>query len=228
MLSDKDKEETGFLNNEPDRGTLRKTEKETGKEADYGAGRKAGNGVFREPDMKAGQEAAPGAGEAADPETEYLDRFRDSGRQESSIPVLLKKINLRVKEKADQDLREWGLTISQARALHVIGIHGGGMTQKELERELGVSHPTIVGLVSRMEENGFVCVAVDPGDRRNKIVSFAEKAHKHGIAIRYQRFEIDDRLLRGMTEEEIRETERLLNIMYHNIEDWDEYSEGGH
>ena len=178
------------------------------------------------PDQERNRQSDEEADKIPAMETKYMEMIRNSDRQESKIPLLMKKINLRLKEKADKDMREWGLTISQARALHVIGIHGGSITQKKLELELGVSHPTIVGLVSRMEENGFVHVSVDPGDRRNKIVSFAEKACKHGIAIRYQRFEIDDRLLRGMSEEEKKETERLLNIIYHNIEDWDEYREG--
>lgn len=143
-------------------------------------------------------------------------------RQESVIPLLLMKINQQLRASADRNLEEWGLTLSQARVLHVIGEHGGSVAQRELERILEVSHPTVVGLVSRMQKNGFVNISIDTKDHRNKIVSFAEKAYRHKVSLRWQHLDVDDRLLRGMTEEEIRQAEILLRRMYRNVQDWEE------
>lgn len=145
----------------------------------------------------------------------------ENERQESVIPLLLMKINQQLRASADRNLEEWGLTLSQARVLHVIGEHGGSVAQRELERILEVSHPTVVGLVSRMQKNGFVEISIDTKDHRNKIVSFAEKAYRHKISLRWQHLDVDDHLLRGMTKEEIRQAEVLLRKMYRNVQDWD-------
>ena len=156
---------------------------------------------------------------------EACDSGRPAGeeeRQESVIPLLLMKINQQLRASADRNLEEWGLTLSQARVLHVIGEHGGSVAQRELERILEVSHPTVVGLVSRMQKNGFVNISIDTKDHRNKIVSFAEKAYRHKVSLRWQHLDVDDCLLRGMTEEEIRQAEILLRRMYRNVQDWDE------
>ncbi|MCC6094813.1 MAG: MarR family transcriptional regulator [Eubacterium sp.] len=144
-------------------------------------------------------------------------------RNESRIPPLLMKINLRLKAKAGEGMKEWGITFSQAQALRVIGHHGGSISQRELERMLEVSHPTVAGLVSRMRKNGFVRVTVDPKDHRNKIVSFTDKAYRHKQHILQQHLEVDAQLFRGMTDEEIRSAEHALQKMYQNIQDWDEY-----
>ena len=48
--------------------------------------------------------------------------------------------------------------------------------QKQLQTMMNVSHPTMVGLVQRLEANGFVTTAPDTMDRRNKIVSLTEEA----------------------------------------------------
>lgn len=146
-------------------------------------------------------------------------------KTESVIPLLLLNISKRLKAKGDKDLEEWGLTLSQIRVLHVIGDHGGSVAQKELERILEVSHPTVVGLVSRMQKNGFVNVSVDTKDHRNKIVSFADKAFRHKVSMRWKHLEMDEHLFRGMTEEEISQAEMLLRKMYRNVQDWDEGSE---
>ena len=143
-------------------------------------------------------------------------------KTESVIPLLLLNISKRLKAKGDKDLEEWGLTLSQIRVLHVIGDHGGSVEQKELERILEVSHPTVVGLVSRMQKNGFVNVSVDTKDHRNKIVSFADKAFRHKVSMRWKHLEMDEHLFRGMTEEEISQAEMLLRKMYRNVQDWEE------
>ncbi|MGN0361819.1 MAG: MarR family winged helix-turn-helix transcriptional regulator [Bilifractor sp.] len=156
---------------------------------------------------------------------EQRNAYADAGEhtKESCIPPLLMKINLRLKAKADESMKEWGITFSQAQALRVIGHHGGSISQRELERMLEVSHPTVVGLVSRMHRNGFVHVSVDPKDHRNKIVSFTDKACRHREHILQQHLEVDAQLFHGMTEEEIQSVERSLQKMYQNIQDWNEF-----
>ena len=65
--------------------------------------------------------------------------------------------------------------MSQSRVLVYLRSRGGQATQKEIETFLDVAHPTVVGLVSRMEQNGYViCWPCEDG--RNKYVKLTPQA----------------------------------------------------
>ena len=50
------------------------------------------------------------------------------------------------------------------------------VTQKSIGNYLNVSHPTVVGIISRMEKKGYLRSYTDDGDRRNKIVEMTGQA----------------------------------------------------
>lgn len=68
------------------------------------------------------------------------------------VGYMLKKVNDRIHIQADANLKECGLTFSQMRVLMVLRKNGGQVSQKMIEEELGVAHPTVVGIVSRLEK----------------------------------------------------------------------------
>ena len=139
-----------------------------------------------------------------------------------AIPLLIKQIDSRIKKKMDAHMKMWNLTSSQARVLHFLDQNGGSASQKEIEDHLGVSHPTVAGLVSRLEKNGFVMVSVSENDRRNKVVTFGKKAQEHGVSIQKQQMELEQQLMKGFSEMEKEEMSRLLLKMFDNIANWDE------
>ena len=65
--------------------------------------------------------------------------------------------------------------MSQCRVFLYLSSRGGQGTQKEIETFLGVSHPTVVELVSRMEQNGYI-MCWPCKDGRNKNVKLTPKA----------------------------------------------------
>lgn len=73
------------------------------------------------------------------------------------IGYQFKIINDRIKARADADLKTHDLTLTQTRVLGFLAESGGQATQKEIEADLQVSHPTVVGIISRMEQKGFLC-----------------------------------------------------------------------
>ena len=82
----------------------------------------------------------------------------------------------KIKMRADADLAQQGLTLTQSRVLGYLDRSGGQATQKEIEGFLQVSHPTVAGIINRMEQNGFVRCRLDPADKRSKIVSQTARA----------------------------------------------------
>lgn len=91
------------------------------------------------------------------------------------VGYLIKSINDKLKVRADAELKQYHLTMSQSRVLVYLRSRGGQATQKEIETFLDVAHPTVVGLVSRMEQNGYVtCWPCEDG--RNKYVKLTPQA----------------------------------------------------
>lgn len=98
-----------------------------------------------------------------------------------SISGKIKYISDRVRQRADNNLKSHGITLSQVRVLRFLDENGGSSSQKEIESFLQVSHPTVVGLVSRMEQSGILSTSVCQSDKRNKIVSVTDK----GVQLSY-------------------------------------------
>ena len=93
----------------------------------------------------------------------------------NDVGYLIKSINDKLKVRADAELKQYHLTMSQSRVLVYLRSRGGQATQKEIETFLDVAHPTVVGLVSRMEKNGYVtCWPCEDG--RNKYVKLTPQA----------------------------------------------------
>ena len=85
----------------------------------------------------------------------------------NDVGYLIKRINDKLAVRADAELKQYHLTMSQGRVFLYLSSRGGQATQKEIETFLGVAHPTVVGLVSRMEQSGYVtCWPCEDG--RNK------------------------------------------------------------
>lgn len=136
---------------------------------------------------------------------------------DEKIPMLIKFINDRFKSKADAEMKELGLTFSQMRVLGYLIRNGGTAKQKEVEDYLHVSHPTVVGLVSRLEASGYITSKVDSSCRRNKILFSTEKAMSNQMRMEKERKEGLQRMLVGFSETEKQETVRLLEKLYENM-----------
>ena len=92
------------------------------------------------------------------------------------IGCLLKMITDKIKIQADANLAQHDLTLTQSRVLGYLARNGGMATQKEIEGFLQVSHPTVAGVIGRMEQKGFVSCRPDPADKRSKLVCQTARA----------------------------------------------------
>lgn len=134
------------------------------------------------------------------------------------IGYLIKMINDKVKVKADADLNTYELTLSQSRVLTFLKSKGGQATQKEIEEFLEVSHPTVVGIVSRMEQNGYVTTWFAPKQQRSKMVRLTEKAQTIGEELIRMVQEQEASMLQGLTQEQVTELAKMLRVIYENLE----------
>ena len=138
--------------------------------------------------------------------------------QVKSFGYLIKIINDKIKVNAVADLKKHGLTLSQSRVLAFLKEKGGQATQKEIEDFLEVSHPTVVGTVTRMETNGFLMTWIDKQDRRNKNVRLTDKATEIGNCMTLLIQAQEEKMVSSFTEEEKEQLEKLLMKIYQNLD----------
>lgn len=87
----------------------------------------------------------------------------------------------------------------------------------EIEEFLEVSHPTVVGIVSRMEQNGHLTTWIDPANRRNKMVQLTDYARTVGKDMEAVIQAQEQLMLRGLTPKQSHELEQMLWMVYHNL-----------
>lgn len=133
------------------------------------------------------------------------------------VGYLIKSINDKLKIKADEDLRQHKLTLSQSRIVWFLTQKNGMTTQKEIEDFLEVSHPTVVGLVSRMEQNGILSTHFD-STSRSKIVLLTKQAKTFAEEMNNTITESEKTLLAGFSDEEVTCLEIMLTAILKNLD----------
>lgn len=133
------------------------------------------------------------------------------------IGYLIKSINDKLKTRANESLKSHRLTLSQSRIVAFLSEKDGIATQKELEDVLGVSHPTIVGLISRMEQNGIVYTYFD-NSCRSKVVKLTDNALALASDMDAAVSKQENIMLDGLSEDEIEALRKALNIILKNID----------
>lgn len=127
----------------------------------------------------------------------------------NDVGYLIKSINDKLKVRADAELKKYHLTMSQSRVLVYLRSRGGQATQKEIETFLDVAHPTVVGLVSRMEQNGYVtCWPCEDG--RNKYVKLTPQAEAIDKDMQENMHANEEMLLAPLSPEEREQLRDLL------------------
>ena len=137
-------------------------------------------------------------------------------RDNMDVGFLLKQINIALARNADQSFKP--VTFSQMHVL-VFLAHQPNNTccQKAIETELDVSHPTVVGLLQRLEAKGLITTLTDEHDRRRKEICLTDAGRTVLQGASKHRKHMELQLCKGMTEDEHRLLYRLLLQMYQNV-----------
>lgn len=135
--------------------------------------------------------------------------------EKDEIGFYLKKINDFLLASANAHLKELGLTFSQFHVLtYILNGKNATVLQKEIEQYFGLKHPTVVGLLKRMEKKALIRVEVNPEDRRGNRVVALPKGINAGREIREGRNYIDDILTCNLNEKQKSNLKELLRIIY--------------
>ena len=137
--------------------------------------------------------------------------------QKRDVGYLIKNISDKLKVKADAELKQYNLTLTQSRVFAYLGRRGGQSTQKEIEVFLEVSHPTVVGIVSRMEQNGYV-TSWPSEDGRNKNVKLTSQAEAIGTEMEQRILAKEQALLAPLSLEDQERLREMLLAIWKNLD----------
>lgn len=103
-----------------------------------------------------------------------------------------------------------GISVTQAAAIMMIG-KSEGCLQKELAKVLGLNHSAVTGLVSRMIKNDLIIRKSCDDDGRASRLFLTKLGQEKYPQIRPLIQEINQKLTKGFSEDEIETVLRFLN-----------------
>ena len=129
-----------------------------------------------------------------------------------SCGTLLKQIHDIMEKNANNVLREQDLTISQSGVLVLLDEKEGKTASfKELEKDFGVSQPTMAGILNRLVQKDLVEVLTDSEDKRIRKAHLTQKgAYKCKEGYKHMNT-AEEQLLKSLTDDEKMEFNRLLS-----------------
>lgn len=106
--------------------------------------------------------------------------------------------------------------------VHVLSIMNEyqSVSQQFLSEKLSVDKANMTRILAKLEESGFVERAVDPEDRRSKLISLTDKGRDMFLPVEEIRKDWTEILSAGMTREE-RKT--YLSLLLRSIDNMNEY-----
>ena len=137
----------------------------------------------------------------------------------SDIGFCIKQIHDRLEKQANNAMRSSDLTMMQVSVLLALQESGEKqMFMKELEKSFGIAQSTVAGIVSRLEQKGFVEALGDVADKRVKRVHITAAGEKCCAESACHKEEAEKRLLKDFSEEERRMLHALLEKAARNLE----------
>lgn len=113
-----------------------------------------------------------------------------------------KTLELSLEGRMNRQLQELDLTSAQGHIIGYLAHTEHPPCARDLEQFFSLSHPTVSGLISRMEAKGFVAVTPDPDDRRMKRIRLLEKGMACSRRIEASVRDNEETIVQGFTQEE--------------------------
>ena len=114
-------------------------------------------------------------------------------------------------------LAEMELTAAQGQIMGFLSHRNTPPCSRDIEEALHLSHPTVSGLLSRLEKKGFIEFRSDPVDRRCKRIYVLPKGHACHETIHHIIDENEAKVVSGFTEEEKAQFAALLQRAISNM-----------
>ena len=130
-----------------------------------------------------------------------------------------KKIMDRVKSRSNEYLGNYGITFSQFGVMMYLYEHCNEVTTlKNLEGFFELSHVTLIGIIRRLESKEIVATAVNPDDKRSKIIMLRKKGIELCKNLIPPENYIYNRMISVLGEDKVKEINNMIHRIYDNFD----------
>ncbi len=137
----------------------------------------------------------------------------------SHTGLLLKKISNRLECNRNRALKELGLTATQVDLLYYLYSHQEQEnTLSDITAFFGIQHTSAIHVLKILEEKGYILKKPTKRNPRFKNICLTDKGYPLMEKFDANIAAIHQQLFAGITESEITELDRLLKIIYKNLE----------
>lgn len=116
-----------------------------------------------------------------------------------------------------ESLSKIGLTSAQGHMMGFLLRQSAPPCPRDVEEALRLSHPTVSGILSRLEEKGFLEIRPDPADRRCKRIYVLPQGREFASLMHQNIQTIEARIVDGFSEEEQQQFIQFLNRAIANM-----------
>jgi len=140
--------------------------------------------------------------------------------ENKKILMMIKNIHDKFEARGNADCKKAGLTFAQFKVLIYLDDHKDKIvTQKELEVDFKVSHPTINGIISRLENNSFIeTKMIKEAGKQQKQIFLTEKGSATLLNMKENKLHDDIMLKKKFTPEEINQFFEYLKRLYNALQ----------
>lgn len=130
----------------------------------------------------------------------------------------IKQLHMLTDQCLGQTLNQLELTPTQSRILgYLVRNRERQLCPRDVEEFFSLTHPTVSGILSRLEDKGFLTFRLDQRDRRCKRISVTPKALVSQAQIEVTIDAVEAQLIQGFTQEERACFARLLDRAIRNL-----------
>ena len=138
--------------------------------------------------------------------------------QVNEISFLIKRVSDNLNKFTNTQKRDAKLSFSQIRVITYLKENQSEKkAQKDIERFLGVSHPTVVGIIQTLEAKGYLYSVTDQGDKRVKNLYLTEQGEECLSNTQVQRACVEEKVLNGFSEDDTKTLRDLLVRVLDNL-----------
>ncbi len=131
----------------------------------------------------------------------------------------MKSITNEYEKHFNQLMATTGITASQCAVLNFLyESNKEYINQKDIEKHLNLSNPTVTGLLKRLDEKGYILIMPSTQDKRKKNVYLTQQAYAIQKRIHLSKKKMERSMVRGMKKNEVQALQKYLEKVLINIE----------
>ena len=140
--------------------------------------------------------------------------------EQLKIGKILKIVNNYMDKDINNCLSDYNITRSQMGILIYIQVaecKNIEANQVDIEKEFNLKNPTVTGLINRLEEKGYIKRVRSDKDKRYNKLELTESGREILNKGKRKAQENEEKLLKILTDDEIKELKRILTKIVNNI-----------